>query len=683
MFAIRTADERYLAQRDALVALTAHPALVGDDLARAFRYITELAARTLDADRVSIWRYADDRRAMRCIDAYDLAQDRHRAGEELSAADDPAYFDALARMDVVAVSDAMHGPAAAELAERHRRPAGPTSLMDAAIHLRGAIEGVVCCEHHGSRRVWTNDEITFAVAVANAVSLVLEGWERKRVESELRLHSAALNAAATAMIITDREGAIVWVNPAFTTLTGYSASEALGRNPRALFGSGVHDQRFFADFWTTILDGRVWRGEMINKRKDGSQYHEAQTITPVTDVSGAITHFIAIKHDLTAERQLEAQFRQAQKMEAIGLLAGGVAHDFNNLLTAILGYGQLLTVEVPADELRAHAGEIVSAAGRAAALTRQLLAFSRQQVMEASVVDVNALIADVGSMLRRLIGERIELTIHPAEGLDRVRADRGLLEQVLMNLVVNARDAMPSGGRLDIHTANVELEADTLSPALGVTPGAYVVIAVTDTGIGMSDELRTRIFEPFFTTKPREKGTGLGLSTVFGIVAQSGGYVSVYSEVGQGSTFKVYLPRCADGAPAASPPPQPHARGGSELVLLVEDDETVRALARVILERAGYRVFVAAKPAEAERVFDDLRAGVDLLVTDMIMPGGSGTELFQTLLSRRGTLRALFMSGYPENSALDRFGPLPRTSFLPKPFTGRQLVNAVRAVLDR
>jgi PAS domain S-box-containing protein len=606
----------------------------------------------------------------------------------IRAADFPAYFATLARTDVIVANDARTDPATSELANGYMVPLEISSMLDAAVRLRGHVEGVLCCEHVGPKRTWTTDEATFAVAVASVVSLVLETAERRRIERELRLLDAALNAAANAMVITDRAGSIVWVNPAFTALTGYSSDEAVGRNHREMVKSGAHDPAFYEGLWKVIAAGEVWRGEMINRRKDGTRYHEAQTITPVKDGTGTITHFIAIKRDLTERRQLEAQFRQSQKMEVIGQLAGGVAHDFNNLLTVIHGYARFMASdEGGRDDAQAgHVDEIIKAAERAAQLTKQLLAFSRRQVMETSTFDVNELIGQLGKMLQRLIGEHIEVRVPPAHERLLVTADRGQVEQVLMNLAVNAKDAMPTGGVLEFRTSIVDAGADGPLPD-AAKAGSYIAIAVADTGTGMSEEVRARVFEPFFTTKPADKGTGLGLSTVYGIVTQSGGHVLVASQLGTGSTFTVYLPRASQPADSTTPKPaataQPKPHGGDEVILLVEDEEPVRMLAGTLLKRAGYSIVEATRPSEATQVFDRLEGGVDLLVTDMVMPGGTGAELFLTLIEKRPGLRVVFMSGYPEDPALETILSRPGTTFLAKPFTAERLMRTVREVLDR
>ncbi|OFV88040.1 MAG: hypothetical protein A2V74_07105 [Acidobacteria bacterium RBG_16_70_10] len=757
--------------------------------------------------------------------------------------------------------------------------------------------------------------------------------ERRVAEERLRLQGAALEAAANAIVITDREGRITWTNPAFTRLTGWGREEVRGQNPRIL-KSGSHDLSFYEEMWRTLLSGRVWQGEMVNRRKDGNLYVEEQTITPVRCERGEITHFIAVKVDVSERRaareallrserwyrtlaeaahdfifivgregrigyvntaaaarfgrrpdevvgkrlnevfpveiaarfrnnvarvlasgedlyaeertvfgegetwigtwlaplegegkeiesvvgisrditvrvraeqalkaseeryrslfernlagvyrttldgrilecndafarifgfgagaevrglgaaelypqpaarqaflerlraegalvnyesegrtrdgasvwvlenaslvqenapgapyiegtivdlsehkRLEQQLRQAQKIEAIGQLAGGVAHDFNNILNVISGYSELALRRVDKrDPVRRYLEEIRVGASRAAGLTRQLLAFSRRQILEPIVLDVDEVLRGLESMLRRLIREDIELvtTLRAAPAL--VKADRGQVEQVVMNLAVNARDALPEGGRLTIETAPAELDEVFCRQHVGARPGPYVMLAVSDTGIGMDAETRSHIFEPFFTTKEPGKGTGLGLSTVYGIVKQAGGSIWVYSEPGQGATFKVYLPR-AEEVVAAPRPPTPPAEppGGTETILLVEDEEALRTLTRELLESLGYTVLEARHGVEALELSARLESRIDLLVTDVVMPEMSGQELAARLGDARPEMQVLFVSGYTEDGVTRHGLPAGRVAFLQKPFTSEALARRIRRLLD-
>jgi PAS domain S-box-containing protein len=399
---------------------------------------------------------------------------------------------------------------------------------------------------------------------------------------------------------------------------------------------------------------------------------------------GHLVRVWGTQRDVSDQRRLEEQFRQSQKMEAVGQLAGGIAHDFNNLLTAILGNTQLLLRDLPpGDAMRSDVEEIRKAAERAAGLTRQLLAYSRRQMLQPELLDLNVVVAEMDRMLRRLIGEHITLVSVPAPDLARVRADPSQLEQVLVNLVVNARDAMPEGGRLTIETANVDLDAAYAQEHLGAAPGAYAMLAVTDTGTGMDVTVRAHLFEPFFTTKEVGKGTGLGLATVYGIVKQSGGHISVYTEVGQGTSFKVYLPRVgAPDQPSAPVPARPAATRGSETVLVVEDEPAVLALTCRVLEAEGYTVLCASDGTDALRLVERHGGAIHLLLTDIVMPGMSGRELAEQLAVRRAGIRILYMSGYPGDAAVHHGTLVRGSAFLQKPFTPEGLCRRVRDVLD-
>jgi signal transduction histidine kinase/CheY-like chemotaxis protein len=407
------------------------------------------------------------------------------------------------------------------------------------------------------------------------------------------------------------------------------------------------------------------------------------TVTPRVE-GKAVIGAVGIARDITDRRRLEEQYRQAQKLEAVGRLAGGVAHDFNNLLTAINGYSEVILDTLrPGDPLRESLEQVRKAGERAALLTRQLLAFSRKQVLHPTVLDLNALLADMNRMLGRLIGEDIDLVVRPALDLWQVKGDPGQLEQVVMNLVVNARDAMPTGGKLTVETANVALDATYVAAHPDAHAGEHVLLAVSDTGCGMDAATRARIFEPFFTTKGPEKGTGLGLATVFGIVKQSGGHIEVYSEPGLGTTFKIYLPRYRNGAPAGkSHAGQKVVARGSETVLLVEDEDGVRKLARLVLQERGYKVLEARHGGEALLICEQYDGTIHLMVTDVVMPHMSGRQVAERLQTLRPEMKVLYLSGYTDD-AIVRHGVLEAdTPFLQKPFTPDNLALKVREVLD-
>ncbi len=509
--------------------------------------------------------------------------------------------------------------------------------------------------------------------------------ERKQAEETLRLRDRAIEAVALGILITDPtrpDNPIVYANNGFERLTGYTAAEYVGRNGRFLQGKDT-DPGAAARVREAIQTGQPCTVEILNYRKGGTPFWNDLSVSPVQDAAGRLTHFVGVQTDVTARRTLEEQFRQSQKMEAVGRLAGGVAHDFNNLLTIINGYGELLLGTLPAsDPSRDLIRQMVSAGERAAGLTRQLLAFSRKSIIAPELLDLKAVVADVERMLRRVVGEDVSLAVTANLTVGAVRADRGQIEQVLMNLVVNARDAMPTGGKLDIEVRDTELDEGYARSHPDARPGPHVLLAVADTGCGIDAATLARVFEPFFSTKG-ELGSGLGLATVHGIVKQGGGHVAVESEVGRGTTFRVYLPRAeAPKAAEASRADRPALPPGGETVLLVEDEDAVRGLTRHVLRDCGYTVLEARDGAEAVRLAGQYQGRIDLLVTDVVMPRMSGREVAQRVAERHAGAKVLFVSGYTDDAVV-RHGILEaEVAFLQKPFTPASLAAKVRDVLD-
>jgi len=431
-----------------------------------------------------------------------------------------------------------------------------------------------------------------------------------------------------------------------------------------------------------IRRGQAYSVDHRIVRPDGTVRWVHEQADVVRDASGRAVRLIGSVQDITERKLLEEQLRQSQKMEAVGRLAGGIAHDFNNLLTAIIGYGELMLRRLaPADPLQRNVHEIRKAAERAASLTRQLLAFSRKQVLQPRVVILNAVAGEMEKMLRRLIGEDVQLVLELDEDLGRVKVDPGQMEQVVLNLALNARDAMPAGGRLLIRTSNAALDQPLRLERFEVPAGRYVTLRVADTGVGMDARTRSHIFEPFFTTKEPGKGTGLGLATVYGIVKQSEGYVLVESLPGRGSTFDIYLPRVDAAADPTFEDADGDVLGGSETVLLVEDEEAVRALAREILEDLGYTVIEAASPAAALDCAESLGRRIDLVLTDVVMPGMSGRQMLERLRLQHPGVRVLYMSGYTAESIVHHGVLDPGTPFLQKPFAPPSLARKVRDTL--
>ena len=511
--------------------------------------------------------------------------------------------------------------------------------------------------------------------------------DRKRAEEEIRQSQQKLRIhfehTPLAVVEWDINFCVAAWNPSAERIFGYSQEEAMGQH--ASFIVPPEFREHVEKIWRGLLSqqGGI-RSTNDNVTKNGRTISCEWYNTPLIDDAGRVLGAASLAQDVTERVALEDRLRQSQKMEAIGRLAGGVAHDFNNLLTVILGYGQVLADGVPAgSNLADSTAQIKSAADRAAGITRQLLAFSRKQVLSPRVVDLNDIMMNLDSMLRRLIGEDVEVLTVPARDLGSVKADPGQIEQVIMNLALNSRDAMPHGGKLTLETSNEILDETYAREREPLVPGHYVMLAVSDTGEGMSGETQARVFEPFYTTKEVGKGTGLGLSMVYGIVKQSGGYIWVYSEPGRGTTFKIYLPRMDQPADAAVTEKSSAAvQHGTETILLVEDDPQLRRLSSSVLSHCGYKVLVAGSPEEGLAISKANHEEIRLLVTDVVMPRMNGRQLAERLLPLCPNLRVLYISGYT-NNAIVHYGVLDSGLwFLPKPFTLSALVAKVREVLD-
>jgi len=567
------------------------------------------------------------------------------------------------------------GVAALELA-RARAPYAPFILLTGSLDEETAVEYMKA----GAADYILKGRLTrLGPAVRGAL-------ERERMKRQLRereeYFKSLIEQAMDIIAVLDADGAVRYASPSVLPLLGYDAEELVGQHILDL----VHPDdvgpalRVFAEGVATGQGGRLLGLQV--RHKDGT-YRSLEAIGRYLLDDPVVRGVVINARDVTERRSLERQLLQAQKMEAVGRLAGGIAHDFNNVLTAIFGYADLLTEEFPAGSpARQDLEEIRKAATRASALTRQLLAFSRQQVLAPVVLSVNDLVDDVDKMLRLLVGEDVELRLILASDAGNVRADSGQLQQVIMNLVVNARDAMPTGGKLVIETADAELTEQYAELHQAVIPGRYVMLAVSDTGVGMDAQTKARIFEPFFTTKEKGKGTGLGLSTVYGIVKQSGGYVWVYSEPGHGTTVKVYLPRVDAPAEPQAPPRETATLTGTETILLAEDDEILRPLTKGLLTKLGYTVLDAESAQQALAVAGARQGPIHLLVADVVMPGASGRELARRLAQSRPETRVLYVSGYTDDAIVHHGMLEPGLKFLQKPFTPAALARKVREVLD-
>jgi PAS domain S-box-containing protein len=556
---------------------------------------------------------------------------------------------------------------------------------------QGCVIGVIDVINEHSNRFDAGDIETLrllaaqaAVAIQNAQLYHAAQHAVQRKDEALALLDTLLASTPIGMAFLDRDLRYMRVNDALAAINGIAPEAHLGRTLHEVLPTLAPT---FEPLMRRVLATGEPSGDLEISSVATAPSRQRRWLVryyPVRNQDAPILGVGAIVMDITERKRLEAQFLQAQKMEGVGQLAGGIAHDFNNLLTAITGYAEMARDSLASDDLiRQDLDEILKAAGRATSLTRQLLAFARKQNIEPHALNLNDLILEIDKLLRRLIGEDIELVVLPAPDLGMVKADPGQIEQVLVNLAINARHAMPGGGKLTIETRNVVLDEEEARQYLGVAPGAYIFLAISDTGVGMDPETQAHLFEPFFTTKGPGQGTGLGLATCYGIVKQHGGHISAYSELGHGTTFKIYLPRAAGPAPAGSARDETRELPrGSEFVLVTEDEPAVRAMAARVLRQQGYRVLEAANGDEALRIAEQRDEPIALLLTDIVMPQMGGMLLAEQIAQLRPAIRVLFMSGYTDTAIFQHSQPQPGGAFLQKPFSPATLARKVREVLD-
>lgn len=526
---------------------------------------------------------------------------------------------------------------------------------------------------------------TKLAGIVGSVLIFRDVTDRRVADEQYRRLFTAIEHAAEEVMITDRDGKIVYTNPAFTSITGYTREEAFGKNPRFL-RSGVHDDAFYAEMWNTLLAGCVWRGIITNKKKDGTYVQEEATIAPIFGDTERTSGYVSVKRDVTEVKRLESLLMRAQRLEAVGQFAGGIAHDFNNLLVPIIGYGDLLIDSFAREDPRRNdVKEILAAADHARGLIRQLLAFSRKQVLDLGPVDLGQVVKALMTLLRRTTRESIEFSLDVTPNCGLVRADITQIQQVVMNLVVNAQDAMPDGGRLSIRIAEVDCSSIRTQDGTPVAPGRYVMLSVTDSGIGMPDEILQHVCEPFFTTKGDQGGTGLGLATVHGIVQQHGGAISIVSKQGQGTTVAAYFPVCTDAVMPSEDelPPQTHDKahtGGH--VLVVEDNPSVRRIVCTLLQENGFEV---TSYGDGETCIQAMRKSSDpvrLLVTDIVMPKLNGTELYRELSALMPDLPVLYMSGYADQVLRETDSTNGKIAFIQKPFSHGEFMGKIGALLN-
>jgi len=596
-----------------------------------------------------------------------LADFQHRAAVQ----DTPLVRLLISATTPQAIDDVRRDPRAESIRDGlHWRHA--SSLLLVPIVVEGEAMGGIVLEAPDVG-AFDDGDVQLAGRIAHQIGSMLG---QLRLSEERQRLTAAIEQAAEHVIITDAEGRIVYVNPAFEKTTGYAAHQMLGE-PAQILGSECENADAYEELQAALADGRTWRGRLVNKARDGSRYTVAASVTPVRNGQGTIVNCVSVQRDVTHELAMEEHYRRARQIEAVGRLAAAIAHDFNNLLTVINGFATLIKMRLgPQDKVSTFADKILASGERASELVGKLLALSRRQVLAPQLVRLSDLVSAIRGDLARLLPEHARLETQLADALWPVRVDAEQIQQAITHLVSNATDAMPEGGTVTITTANVAL--DQMDPSFDpeAQAGEYVCLAVQDTGVGMSDEVKAHLFEPFFTTKDIGKGMGLGLATVYGLVKQSGGHLRVVSAVGKGTTVEVYLPRIVQEAVRDEPasPTTPHR--ADETILLVDDDEAVRELAGEVLQSAGYTLLQASDGFEACRLASKHAGTIDLLLTDVRMPGMDGKTLADRLVKARPDLQVLYMSGYADG-LLENESP-----FLAKPFQPIELARKVRAVLN-
>ncbi len=592
----------------------------------------------------------------------------------------------LARVFGVASPDEMTGKTDFDFFdEAHARPAfeDEQSIIRTGLPMIGKEE----------REVWKDGHVTWVSStkmpwfdgtgkIIGIIGVSRDITSQKLAEKQLRQLSSAVEHSPASIVITDPAGNIEYVNPKFTESSGYSAEEVVGKNPRILKSGGTPDAEY-QQMWQTILSGREWRGEFHNRKKNGELYWELASISAILDDAGKISHFVAVKEDITEKKKLESQLLRSQRMESIGTLAGGIAHDLNNVLAPLLISVELLKEKVSDDAGRRLLDSLEANVNRGASLVKQVLTFGRGIKGERIPIHLKHIGDEIAQLVRETFPKSLKFEIQCADGLWTVTGDPTQLEQVLMNLCVNARDAMPGGGTLSLRMENRVLDKDHTTANLEAKPGNYVVISVSDTGTGMAPEIRDRIFEPFFTTKEQGKGTGLGLSTALAIVKSHGGFINCYSEVGKGSVFKVYLPASPDAAnvkPAAANQSR-LLRGNNELVLVVDDEEPIRILAKSMLERFGYRVLLADNGTEAVKLYTSRRNEIAAVITDMSMPGMDGPATIAALRGINPEVKVIGSSGLDVRDGMTGVVNAGLVHFMSKPYTAETVLNMLREIL--
>ncbi|WP_294386997.1 PAS domain S-box protein [Prosthecobacter sp.] len=673
------ANRRYSEQRRTLARLMKGGLMQAPRPDEAFREITELIADVMKVERVSIWRFSSDRSSIFCHALFEASSRYHSAGLELLERDFPSYFAALAHNELISADDAVHDARTCEFANSYLRPLGITSMLDAPLHVGGQLAGVLCHEHIGPPRTWGEEEQSFAVSLANFISLLLAQWEHRQSEEKLRQQASLLDKANDAILVRELDHTVTYWNKSAEKLYGWTSEEALGRKVSELI---YKDTSQFDEQTAKVLTDGEWKGEIRQSGKHGEDLMIEAHWTLVRDPEGRPKSILSINTDITRKKLLEDQIYRSQRMESIGTLAGGVAHDLNNILTPIMMAVDLLKKKEASDTDHESLDSIAANARRGAEMIRQLLSFAKGVEGRRLPVSVSEALQEVRRFVRDSFPKNITLKVHSDEDLEPIAGDPTQLHQVLLNLCVNARDAMPTGGELKITAQNIEVDAQYAAAYLDATPGQHIMITVEDNGAGMTSDVMDKMFEPFFTTKEIGKGTGLGLSTSLAIIKSHGGFVAASSQPGKGSRLAVYLPTGQFGTlvpPATEHEPTPE--GAGEVVLVVDDEASVRDITRRTLESHGYRVLLASDGAEAVSVYSNHQNEIALVLTDMMMPVMDGLQTIQVLTKIDPAVRIIAASGVLSPEGQVQAAKAGIVHFLAKPYDARTMLRALHDVL--
>lgn len=678
--------KRLIVEQEILNEIIVNPYFANGDFANLAKIITEKIAKRLKIPRVNIWLFNIDRTQLVCIDHYDIITNLHSVDMVLSESDFYNEFESLKTSKYVDANDALEDHRTKGYAKNYLIPLDIKSMLDVGIRIGETNIGILCFEYTGQKHQWEEDEITFACHIADQLAITFVNREKRKSEQKRDLLIKSIETIEEGIIITNPDGSMDYFNPAIQKLFEIDDKQLSNIELFHFFENSMSKKEYL-DKLSIVKAGKTWRGQLELPGHDGSNHIVYCSISPLFNENKELTNIVVVFQDVTREIKLLNEFKQAQKMESIGLLTGGIAHDLNNLLMVIMGYAELVERELPSDSsILNYISEIKDANQKASNLVKQLLAFARRQILKKETIQINEVIENILKMLRRILKENIELDVFFAPDLPPIVADRNAIEIILMNLCVNANDAMPEGGKIFIETRQTYLSEEDIKNLSWVKPGKFIIISITDTGTGMDKNTLEHCFDPFFTTKEPAKGTGLGLSSVYGLVQQHGGMIHVYSELGKGTTFKIYLPITSEMQEIKEEVIEEESDttfNGTKTILIAEDEPAVRFVATKILEKASYQVISVEDGEEAMKVLSEHIDEIDLVILDVVMPKLGGKEVYENIKKIRPNLPVLFSTGYSENSIHDNSVSNENVYIISKPYGRVELLKTVRKILGK